>query len=371
MNDFLLSQIKKKIKYEKFIELEEFLEILLYDKKFGFYKTLDNNQSQLIGSEGHFVTSPEISQVFGELIGIWIFNVCEKHNFESINLLELGPGKGSLMSDILRTLKNYKNKIHLNVHLVEISESLKSFQKKSLKQFNLPIYWHNDIFNIKNNINGKPIVIISNEFFDCFPIRQYKYNICNNKFSKIVIKLKEKSFYFSDVKINEEDISLINSIIDKNINSLDDQIIIEYSPMISVYINEICELIKENNGICLNIDYGKNDPYGSTIQSIHKNKKSSFFENIDDSDYSSLVDFNNIRKIVEGNGLFCFPLQTQRNFFLKMGINHRVESLSKNATSTQKHRLINSYERLISRRYMGDLFKVNCFSLNKFNALGF
>ena len=141
--------------------------------------------------------------------------------------------------------------------------------------------------------------------------------------------------------------------------------------MITSYLSEICNLIKINNGICLSIDYGKNGPYGSTIQSVYKNKKSLFFENIGESDYSSLVDFNNIKNIIGKNGLFCFPLQSQRDFLLKMGINFRIEKLAKNATNLEKKNLLNSYERLVSKRYMGGLFKVNCFCLHKFDLLGF
>lgn len=367
LSTFLKNEIKKK----NYLDLNDFLNIILYEKDLGFYNNLNKSENELIGSKGHFITSPEISQLFGELIGIWILNVCDKLGFNAINLLELGPGKGSLMNDILRVLKNSKSKIEINLHLLEVSEKLKIFQKQKLDRFNISKIWYDDIVKIKNNLNKKPIIIISNEFFDCFPIRQYKYNKVKNDFTKVVIKLRDNNFYICEKEIDEEDNKYIKTVINKQITSLDDKTVIEYSPMISLYLNEICNLIKINNGICLSIDYGKNDPYGSTIQSVYRNSKSLFFEKIGESDYSCLVDFNNIKKIVENNGLFCFPLQSQRDFLLKMGINFRIENLAKNATNLEKKNLLSSYERLISKRYMGGLFKVNCFSLHKFDLLGF
>ena len=130
------------------------------------------------------------------MIGTWILNVCGKLYFNDINLLELGPGKGSLMNDILRVLNNSKNKIQINVHLLEVSDKLKMFQKKKLDKFNIQKIWYDNIFNIKKNLNKKPIIIISNEFFDCFPIKQYKYNKTKNKFNEIVIRLKRKFLFF-------------------------------------------------------------------------------------------------------------------------------------------------------------------------------
>ena len=110
------------------------------------------------------------------------------------------------------------------------------------------------------------------------------------------------------------------------------------------------------------IDYGKNDPYGDTLQSVFKNERSNLFNKIGESDYSSLVDFSNIKQLVENKNLQYYKLKTQREFLLEMGINKRIENLSLYANEFERRDLLSGYERLVSKRQMGDIFKVNCFS---------
>ena len=361
MKNKLINHLRKLLIKDNYLDLNTFLNVILYDKNFGFYNSIKFKKNELIGQKGHFITGPEISQLFGELVGIWILQLCRENNFHNINLLELGPGKGTLMKDILRIFFQQKETIKIKVHLLEFSKVLKSYQKENLKNYCHELKWYENIFKIKDHLNNDPIIIISNEFFDCLPINQYIFRKIKNIYTKKVVKLYENNFFFDEKVLNPRDIFLVSNIIKNDFDKLSQETIIEHSPLVSSHINEICKIILKNKGAKLLIDYGKNDPYGNTLQSVFKNQRSSLFDRIGESDYSSLVDFRNIKQIVENNNLQFYPPKTQRQFLLEMGINKRIENLSLNANQFGRRDLLSGYERLISKRQMGDIFKVNCF----------
>ena len=358
----LFNYLKKIFGKDKYLDLEKFLNVILYDKKYGFYNTIDKTNGELIGNKGHFITGPEISQLFGELIGVWVLELCKNNKFKNINLIELGPGKGTLMSDVLRVLSRQNKSLKITIHLLEFSDKLKSFQTETLKKFNFSVLWYKDIFKLKYKLNNNPTIIISNEFFDCLPINQFKFYKSKNKFTKVIIKLNENKFSFDEKLLKDQEVPIICKNLTKNPDNLKDETIIEYSGLISSYVDEICKIILNNNGANLIIDYGKENPFGSTIQSVYKNQKSNFFDHIGQSDYSSLVDFKNIKNIVEGNNLLFYSLKTQKDFLIDMGINNRIENLSLKSTILERRELMSGYERLISKRQMGEIFKVNCFA---------
>ena len=115
MDSEILTIIKDHIKENDFVDIETFLQLALYEKNYGFYSQIDVSQNKLVGSDGHFITSPEISQMFGELIAIWIINFCNQLKVNDVNLVEIGPGNGTLMSDILRiNLRKVGTKLFLH-----------------------------------------------------------------------------------------------------------------------------------------------------------------------------------------------------------------------------------------------------------------
>ena len=149
------------------ISLEKFIDICLFDNE-GYYEI-----SNPLGKSGDFITSPEISQLFGEILGLYIHSLWHNKYKEKFNLIELGPGNGTLLIDILRITKplvNFHN--FLNIHLIEKNKYLINKQKQNLrlsKFDNINIRWHNDFINI----DQRPSIIYANEFFDCLPIRQF------------------------------------------------------------------------------------------------------------------------------------------------------------------------------------------------------
>ena len=124
--------INKIINYKQDISIEKYIELCLYGE-FGYYKN-----SKILGKEGDFITAPEISQLFGEIIGLFIYDYWQKKINQKFNLIELGPGKGTLVSDLIRITKNFKNfKNNVNIHLIEKNINLIKEQKKILSKFNL------------------------------------------------------------------------------------------------------------------------------------------------------------------------------------------------------------------------------------------
>ena len=149
------------------ISLEKFIDICLFDNE-GYYEI-----SNPLGKSGDFITSPEISQLFGEILGLYIYSLWHDKYKEKFNLIELGPGNGTLLIDILRitkTLVNFHN--FLNIHLIEKNKYLINKQKQNLllNRFeNINLKWHDDFINI----DERPSIIFANEFLDCLPIRQF------------------------------------------------------------------------------------------------------------------------------------------------------------------------------------------------------
>ena len=177
------------------ISLEKFIDICLFDNE-GYYEI-----SNPLGKSGDFITSPEISQLFGEILGLYIHSLWHNKYKEKFNLIELGPGNGTLLIDILRITKplvNFHN--FLNIHLIEKNKYLINKQKKNfrLNRFeNINLKWHDDFINI----DQRPSIIYANEFFDCLPIRQFiKKN--NSWYEKIVnYNQKAKIFFYQDLLV--------------------------------------------------------------------------------------------------------------------------------------------------------------------------
>ena len=371
MKNEVLKIITEKITSKGYIDLEQFLEISLYDRKFGFYNKLDNFNNELLGSKGHFVTSPEISQMFGELLGVWIIDFCYKSGYKSINLVELGPGNGTLINDVLRVINNHKSeKIRLNLYFLETSGALSKIQFQKIKNFDYSKFWCKKFSKLKQKIIKLPTIFIANEFFDCMPIQQFKSKTpCS--WAKVCLKLQNNKLYLNDIPLNQSEQLLINKINLNNTLNKKFPKLIEYSAMSSKIVAQISKIIKKFDGCALFIDYGKDNPFGNTIQSVYKNKKSHLLDRIGESDYSSLVDFSNIRAVARDHCLFTYPLITQRDFLTKLGIKFRAESLSKTASPYQRRVILSSLDRLISKKHMGEVFKVFCISKNKYNLLGF
>jgi len=200
------------LKEKKSIPLDQFINISLYDKKFGYYM-----KKNPFGKEGDFITAPLISNLFGEMIAIWCVAFWEHIGKpKKFLLVELGPGDGSLCKDLLRTFKQFKNFYNsLEINLLEISDRLKIIQKVKIN--NKKVKWIKEI----NEINSGPIIFLGNEFFDALPIKQI-YKKKKLFFEKYVaLSNDNKKIRFLHKKANN---SLIKRIQNLNLISTDNTI---------------------------------------------------------------------------------------------------------------------------------------------------
>ena len=333
----------KLLNNKKDFRLDKFIETALFGNN-GYYL-----RKKPIGRKFDFVTSPEISQMFGEIIGVYlVYNWKEKIN-SKFNLIELGPGNGTLFKDIERTAKILPNFFeNANVNLIEINKELRKIQEKNLNYFKQSkIRWSKTL----NFTSKLPSIIYSNEFFDCFPVRQFLNN--NNNWFERYVKFNEKeNKYYS---INKRVIS--KKILDY-LNKYKRQKIYEVSFSRNKYFEQICKYLQKNRGICILIDYGYNKKLKSfTLQAIYNHKKTSIFENIGQQDISSHVNFNELIEIAKQNGLQINEFVSQRDFLIKYGILERKKKLLSKNSNLNKNLLDEEVDRLININRMGNLFK--------------
>ena len=333
-------KLKKKLN----LSLDKFINLSLYSKKFGYYM-----KKNPFGEKGDFITSPNISRLFSEMIAIWVISFWQSIGFpKKFNLIELGGGNGEMMKIIIESFKNFTNfSKACNFIIFEKSPSLIKIQKKKL--INAEISW---ISKIKK-INKNPSIFIANEFFDSIPIKQF---VKREKlwFEKFVNLKSKKKAYFYEKKIDIQKFEKkINFKISKNQN------FIEYSEIGFNYLNEISDLIKENSGGLLLIDYGYTDKkMKNTLQGVSNHKFANILNNIGNVDITHNINFELFKKFIKRKGGLQNNLTSQKNFLTKMGIKKRAEIISKNESFLRKADIYHRLKRLIDENQMGSLFKV-------------
>ena len=338
--------------------IDKYIEEALYNKKFGYYMSKDP-----FGKKGDFITAPNISVLFSEMIAIWIVSFWEHLNCpKKFNLIELGAGNGEMMKMLIKTFCRFPSfKLACKINILEKSNLLKKIQKKNI--INKDIKWLKDL----NQISDLPSIFVANEFFDALPIKQF-------------IKKKEK-WYEKHIKFNKfkkpeyVDILFNMKEFEKKIKFKISyqQNFIEYSPLTASYLKLITNKIKHNSGGILIVDYGYLDKkIKNTLQTVSKHKYSDILENFGKSDITYNLSFYLTEKIIKKFGSFNSITTSQKNFLIKLGILKRAEILSKNMSFTKKTDIYFRIKRLIDKDAMGDLFKVMLITnkSNKFQ-LGF
>lgn len=328
------------------ISIASFMEISLSDKKYGYYR-----KKMPLGSKGDFVTSPDISQIFGEIIGIWILDIWiklkEPNNFQ---IVDLGGGRGTLLKDINRVLKN---KIK-NFIFIDINEELIKLQKKALNGAT-----H---FEKINDIPKKPTIFIGNEFLDTFPVHQFIKK--NNYWKEICVNSDNKELFFS-----YETTKLSKKLISSNFVNLKEDSIIEINFKVREIINNISNFIKKNSGAAIFFDYGYLDGYGDSFQGIKDNKPINPLSDPGFADLTSHVNFKDIILQAKKNNINFYGPNTQSLFLEEMGAIQRLRILERNAKDHQRKDLRIGLNRLMSDKEMGNLFKVIALSSKNFPSL--
>jgi NADH dehydrogenase [ubiquinone] 1 alpha subcomplex assembly factor 7 len=333
-----------KNKNNNLFTLDNFIEESLYNKKTGYYM-----KKNPFGKGGDFITAPNISILFSEMIAIWIISFWEKLNCpKQFNLIELGAGNGEMMRILLSTFSKFPEfQNSCRVNILEKSKLLQQIQKATIKD--KKIKWLNSL----NELSNLPCIFIANEFFDALPIKQFLKK--EKKWHERHVKFTHsKKLEFLDIPF---DMQKFEQKIKFKISYK--QKFIEYSPLATKYLKTIINKIKLNNGGILIIDYAYLEKeMKNTLQAVSKHQYCDVLKNFGNSDITYNLSFNLINKIIKKLGLCSSLSTTQKKFLTKLGILERAEILSKNMPFSEKADIYFRIKRLIDGSQMGHLFKV-------------
>ena len=316
------------------MRLDRYMALCLGHPEHGYYMSRDP-----FGARGDFITAPEISQVFGELIGVWCAAAWAAMGApDPFNLIELGPGRGTLMSDILRAAKVMPGfREAARVHLVETSPVLRRRQEEKLGAAT----WHDSAFGPPDG----PSLVIANEFFDALPIRQFERR--DGRWLERAAGLEAGRLALGLIETGD----LGAEGADSNI--------IEFSPARAEVAFEIGRRLARHPGAALIIDYGHvQSAPGDTLQALRGHRFVPVTEAPGECDLTSHVDFEALGKALADGGAAVWPALTQRAFLLAMGLEQRTHILMSKAEGGPRQALERALTRLADPAQMGNLFKV-------------
>ena len=338
--DSLTLKIKALIKQNGAISLSELMTMALYDIDDGYYMT-----KIPFGKHGDFTTSPEISQMFGEILGLWCSVVWQQLGCPSeLILAELGPGRAGLASDALRAIKKipkFYEAINGKIHLVEISPLLREIQSKILGD---SAKHYDDIEKLPPAL---PMIVLANEFFDALPIEQYIYQ--NANWHQRLITLDK----YGQLIFTISDLPVLLPI--SYIGTASEGAVLEYSPAAGQIIAGLAKRFAATKGAALFIDYGDyNLSFSDTLQALSRHQFACPLTNIGQCDITSHVNFAHLA--LAAKAVKISEILEQGLFLKRLGIIARAEHLSKNTKHSAD--INNQLIRLTSEAEMGKLCKV-------------
>lgn len=304
-------------------------------------------QQKPFGRDGDFITAPEISQMFGEMIGLWVADVWEKLGRpDPFTVLECGPGRGTLMVDMLRAAARAEGGLSaVRVVLMENSPALRAVQGAALAGYAAcDVAWIEDLAVLKAE---GPLIAVGNEFLDALPIHQAQYQ-AGQWHERMVGLDHDGALTFG-----------LGAVLPTVTMTGDEGAIFEFSPAREAFMVQLVTLLKKQGGAGLFIDYGHTQSgTGDTLQAMKDHKFVDVFDGVGTADLTSHVDFAALKNRAEALGLFCPPVVEQGRFLEALGLIHRAQSLMKGADELQQKEIKAAYDRLCAPDQMGVLFKV-------------
>jgi NADH dehydrogenase [ubiquinone] 1 alpha subcomplex assembly factor 7 len=341
----LQKEIAATIVHEGPMTLETYMSLCLGHPRYGYYMTRDP-----FGAAGDFVTAPEISQMFGELIGVWAIEAWRAAGAPApARLIELGPGRGTLMSDVLRVARITPAFLEaIDVHLVETSSVLREAQRRTLAQAPKPVSWSADV----GDTPPGAAVILANEFFDALPVRHFVKTIPGWR-ERLVGLDAAGALAFGLSERVEASLSA----------PAREGSIIEVGAVAQRIMSEIARRLVRQGGVLLVIDYGYLETsLGDSLQAVSRHAYVDPLASPGEADLTAHVDFAALARAARAEGAKVMGPVTQAHFLLQLGMERRAESLMRRATPEQQRAIVDAFDRLTGtrdpRRHMGALFKV-------------
>ena len=346
----LKSRIADLIEAQGPISVAQFMTLALLDPREGYYATRDP-----LGAGGDFTTAPEISQMFGEMIGLWLVQAwADQGSPKRPRLVELGPGRGTLMADILRVAQVAPDfTAELDVVLVEASPALQEIQADRLRGLGADISWQHQF---DDSLADRPLFLVANEFFDALPLRQYVKTDRGWCERMVTVLNGELVFAVAPVPVP-------SSAIPADRAAAPDGGVFEVSPAATALAEDIARVITARGGAGLMIDYGYGEASGfsETLQAVSGHRFADALAEPGEDDISAHVDFAALAQAGRRGGASVFGPVTQGLFLANIGIVERAEQLMK-SNPEEASKLLAAVERLIGNDQMGKLFKALAFA---------
>lgn len=324
----------------------QYVSLCLTHPKYGYYVTRDP-----FGAAGDFVTAPEVSQMFGELLGLWAAAVWKMMGApENVRLVELGPGRGTMMRDALRAMNvapAFRKAVV--VHFVEVSPALEKAQRETLAKAGALIHWHRDL----SEVPAGPVIILANEFVDALPVHQMTKH--SDGWHERVVAINAAGNLV--LGSSAHPVPNFERVLPKNVRA---------APVGSIYewrsdnvAFEIGRRVRDN-GAALIVDYGhSHSDVGDTLQAIGQHAFADALAAPGSVDITAHVDFEAFGSAAESMGAAVHGPIDQRDFLLRLGIQARADALKAAALPEKKAEIDAAVERLTQagRTGMGRLFK--------------
>ena len=320
--------------------IADYMAHCLGDPAHGYYMTRDP-----LGAAGDFVTAPEVSQMFGEIVGAWLIEAWRLAESPSpVRLVELGPGRGTLMADILRVaVKVPAFRKAASIHLLETSPALRARQAETLERFGADIAWHTAFREVPDG----PIFLVTNEFFDTLPIRQFVRS--EGAWRERVVGLDASGRLAFGIGVGR---------FEQGPEATEGSIL-EVTPAAQTLMAEIAARIVGHGGAALVIDYGhERTATGDTLQAVRGHGFADPLASPGEADLTAHVDFDALSRSARAAGAAVHGPIAQRDFLLRLGLLERAGSLGASADAAQRKALRSAVDRLAGADQMGTLFKV-------------
>lgn len=350
-------EIRALIETQGPLPVSRYMALCLAHPEYGYYVTRDP-----FGAGGDFTTAPEISQMFGELVGVWCAEVWRLMGAPSrVALVEAGPGRGTLMKDALRAAKVLPGFLDaIELHLVETSPLLQERQREALHGVVPSIAWHGEVSTLPDDA---PLIVIGNEFIDALPVDQFEKKAGRWHERKVGLGVDGFAFGLDAARIPDFEKNLPDRLTPAPQGAI-------FERRALGPIAGILSRIERNGGAALFVDYGHAESgFGDTLQAVRGHDYAEPLETPGEADLTAQVDFE-VLAALANETVHAFGPVTQREFLGQLGIGARADILRQNAKDELRAEITISLERLTGPAPgMGELFKALAFAHKDLPAL--